>query len=139
MMLQGIGNYTEEEWYSRLSPSSCYHLKMISYYCILIFTASLAVNGILMMVFFKNKELRTPVNMFVIWFTGLSFLASLTEPVFVVASNFNCRYYLNLINLTLNLRSIRWERDLWFIIKKSLFHTFRSKTWTSTVSKCDFI
>ena len=91
MMLEGIGNHTEAEWYSRISPTPCWQLRAVSYYCVIIFAGSLAVNGVLMMVFAKNKDLRTPVNMFVIWFTGLSFFASLTEPVFVVASNFNCR------------------------------------------------
>ena len=91
-MLTGIGNFTEEEWYSRLSPTPCWQLKIVSYYCVIMFSASLAVNGVLMMVFIKNKELRTPVNVMVIWFTALSFFASLTEPNFVVTSNFQCRY-----------------------------------------------
>ena len=92
MDLKMFQNYTEEEWYSRLSPSPCWQLKVVSYYCVLMFTSSLAVNGILMMVFIKNKELRTPVNVLVIWFTALSFLGSLTESMFVVTSNFQCRY-----------------------------------------------
>jgi len=91
MMSEGIGNYTEEEWYSRISPTPCWELQVVSYFCILLFAGSLAVNGVLMMVFAKNKDLRTPVNMFVIWFTGLSFLGSLTESMFVIPSNFNCR------------------------------------------------
>jgi hypothetical protein len=91
MLSDAFGNYTEDEWYSRLSPTPCWQLRAVSYYCVLLFAASLAVNGVLVMVFAKNKDLRTPVNMFVIWFTALSFIGSLTESVFVVTSNFNCR------------------------------------------------
>ena len=89
----GISNasLTEYDQYNRLSPVECWKLNILAVYCVILFTSSIIINGSLMLVFIKTKELRTPVNLYLIVFTILSLIASFSEGPFVIASNFSCR------------------------------------------------
>ena len=77
--------------FGRVSPVACWKLNLIGVYCILLFSLSICVNGVLTFVFYRVKELRSMENMFFMCFTFLSLLASLTEAPFVIVSNFYCR------------------------------------------------
>ena len=77
--------------FGRVSPVACWKLNLIGVYCILLFSLSICVNGVLTLVFYRVKELRSMENMFFMCFTFLSLLASLTEAPFVIVSNFYCR------------------------------------------------
>ena len=75
------------------SPVACWKLNLISVYCVLLFTASLIANGLLLFVFWKVKELRrASQNIYVIVFTCLSLIATLTEAPFLILSNYYCRW-----------------------------------------------
>ena len=78
--------------YSRMSPTACWKLKWISGYCIILFSLSIILNASIVYAFYKVKELRTPVNMFVLVFTVLSLIASFSEAPFVIVSNYKCKY-----------------------------------------------
>ena len=80
--------------YTRVSPVTCWKLNIIAVYCIFLFVSSILVNGTLLWIFFKVKELRTPINIFVIVFTVLSLIGSSVETPFVITSNFACRFAL---------------------------------------------
>ena len=81
-----------EDYFNRLSPTPCWKLKLISAYCVALFSTSFLINGAIMYAFYKTKELRTPVNMFVLVFTVLSLIASFSESPFVIVSNYRCRF-----------------------------------------------
>ena len=73
------------------SPVNCSILKGISVYCAILLVLSLFFNTTLLMVFFKHKTLRTPLNMFIIALTGYNLVASIVELPFVITSNYFCR------------------------------------------------
>ena len=85
-------NLTKTDFYNRMSPVACWKLEIIAGYSLTLFTTSTIVNASLLWIFYKSKELHTPVNVFVIVFTGLSLIGSLFQAPFVVASNYYCRY-----------------------------------------------
>ncbi len=84
-------NLTEEEMYSRLSPVACYKLNFITLYCFILFISSLFFNTILLRTFYKYKELRTTLNVFVIVLTAINLLGSCSELPLVMATNWYCR------------------------------------------------
>ena len=77
--------------YDRESPVACWKLNLIAFYFLILFAASFLVNSVLLWIFVKEKEFRTPLNAFVIAFTALSVLGSVVQGPFVIASNFYCR------------------------------------------------
>ena len=88
------GNQTELiDYYNRISPVECYKLNWISVYCFFLFISSFVFNVILLWVFYKYKELRTTLNMFVIALTALNLLATCSELPIVMMTNWYCRYF----------------------------------------------
>ncbi len=73
------------------SPSSCFALKFISLFCVILMFFSLLFNGSLLFVFLKYKELQTPMNILILVLTILNLIGSCTELPFVITSNFLCR------------------------------------------------
>ena len=86
-----LSNNTYLDAYNRESPVTCWKLNLISLYFLILFTASLLVNSILLWIFFKEKEFRTPLNAFVVAFTALSVVGSIVQGPIVIVSNFYCR------------------------------------------------
>ena len=77
--------------YSRVSPVACWKLNLVSIYYMLLFLSSILVNCALLLSFVRIKKLRTPMNLFVIVFTGLSLIGSLSQAPFVILSNYYCK------------------------------------------------
>jgi hypothetical protein len=82
---------SEEELYSRISPVACYQLNFITLYCFILFISSLFFNTILLRTFYKYKELRTTLNVFVIVLTAINLIGSCSELPLVMATNWYCR------------------------------------------------
>ena len=101
--------------YNRVSPIECYKLQIIGVYCILIFFLSLLFNSILLRIFYQNKNLRNSFNTVTIFLTFLNFFGSILQFIFVIPSNFNCRY----IAFTFWLLSI--IKSKWLITKSWQF------------------
>ena len=72
------------------SPVECYKLRFVAIYCILLLTLSVSFNSMLVIVFVKYKELRTPLNTFIIAITVCNLCSSCVELPFVITSNLNC-------------------------------------------------
>jgi hypothetical protein len=85
-----LDHYDNEE-YDKQSPTECWKLTIISVYCMILFTCSIVVNATLIVIFLRKKKLISPVNTFVITFTTLSLIGSLTEGPVVIFSNLYCR------------------------------------------------
>jgi hypothetical protein len=79
--------------FNRPSPTNCIILKFISLYCLVLMCTSVTFNGALTFVFFKYKELRTPLNVMILVLTLLNLVGSCTELPFVITSNFLCRFF----------------------------------------------
>ena len=86
-----INNTNTLDEYNRESPVTCWKLNIIASYYLILFTTSLLVNSVLLWIFLKEKEFRTPLNVFVIAFTALSVLGSVVEGPLVIGSNYYCR------------------------------------------------
>jgi hypothetical protein len=70
----------------------CYKLKTIGLYCLFLFLSGTVFNGLLLWTFYRNKELRTPMNMFIIALTIFNLFGCLLEMPFVIVSNMYCKY-----------------------------------------------
>lgn len=73
------------------SPANCTVLKFFTVYAILMFGCSLLFNSLLLFAFFKNKEVRSPVNMFILALTVCNLFATLSESQFIIPSTYACR------------------------------------------------
>jgi hypothetical protein len=79
-------------YWTRDSPVVCYQLNIISVYCFLLLLASIVFNTVLLRTFYKYKELRTTLNVFVIVLTAMNLVASISELPVVMFTNWYCRY-----------------------------------------------
>jgi hypothetical protein len=77
--------------FDRPSPVECYKLEILGFCFTIVFIASVILNGLLLWVFYIHKELRTPINHFIIAITALHFYGAILEFPMVIASNFKCR------------------------------------------------
>lgn len=129
--------------YNRVSPVECYKLQIIGVYCILVFVLSIFFNSVLLWVFHQNKKLRNSHNTFTIFLTFLNLFGSILQFIFVIPSNFNCRYitfHLNFACLTLkNIQFLNLKMDVWK--DWLLFQWFRyvsSRLFAYLFDDCDF-
>jgi hypothetical protein len=121
-MLEFNLSNTELDLYNRVSPVTCWKLNIISFVFVLLFTSSFFINSILLWIFLKEKQLRTPLNSFVITFTVLSLVGSIIQGPIVIASNFFCRYFLKISNfLRYRLRFLSTDQIV-------AFRSVRSRT-----------
>ena len=88
-----ISSSNENDKYNVDSPTECWQLNIIAGYCIFIFISSFVVNLILLMIFYRKKKLRTPINSFVIYFTILSFVGATSEFSFIIPANIKCKWF----------------------------------------------
>ena len=85
-------NIHDNEYYNRESPVVCWKLNVIAAYCVVLFSASLVTNGLLLFVFWRVKEMyRVIQNSYVIVFTLLSFVGTILEAPILILSNYYCR------------------------------------------------
>lgn len=70
------------------SPIDAWILFVVGWYMCFLMSAVVSVNGMLLVTFFGSRDLRQPINTFVICVTFLNFFGALIEFPFVIASNF---------------------------------------------------
>nr|QVK45896.1 G protein-coupled receptor [Proales similis] len=87
-----LANETDIDLYSRPSPVDCWKLNLVAVYCVVLFALSVTFNSLLLWIFFRYKELRSPVNTFIIAITILNLVGSMSEFPFVITSNLYCRW-----------------------------------------------
>lgn len=82
--------------YNQLSPLDPTTLNILGCFLTLLFIFGVFFNGLLLNIFYRHKELRVSLNMFVIAITIFNFLGCLFELPWVIHSNFAHRFiYLN--------------------------------------------
>ena len=69
----------------------CIKLKLIGIYLIFILFAGIICNSALLWIFCVKKELRIPLNIFVIALASNNILGCLTEIPLVIISSFYCK------------------------------------------------
>jgi len=77
--------------YSPNATTKCSYLKVTAIYVISLFTVSVVANVTLLWVLLKRREMRTPVNSFIIYFTILSLYGTTSEVPMIAISILNCR------------------------------------------------
>jgi hypothetical protein len=77
--------------YSANATTKCSYLKVAAIYVISLFTVSVVTNVTLLWVLLKRKEMRTPVNSFIIYFTFLSLYGTFSEFPLITISMLKCR------------------------------------------------
>ncbi len=70
----------------------CFQLQVIGIICIVLFIACVLFNSFLLWVFFKNKELQSSFNMFIVGLSILNLIGSILEFPFIIISNLSCRW-----------------------------------------------
>ena len=78
-------NTTDEDLYL------CPRLKYISVYLLIIYITGITSNTVLLKIFWTNKDLRAPINVFVIALTILNFIGIFCEAPLLIVSNFYCK------------------------------------------------
>ena len=73
------------------SPSDCGILKVVTVYSVFMFSSSFISNSLLLYAFIKNKEVRSPVNMFIMALSICNIFATLSEGQVIIASTFMCK------------------------------------------------
>jgi hypothetical protein len=86
--------YLNKKNFSSLSKDQnmCLKLNIVSLYCILLFVFVFIVNSLLLIVFYRNKKLRSPLNMFIIAITILNLFGAVLELPIVIVSNYFCEW-----------------------------------------------
>jgi hypothetical protein len=75
-----------------LEPTvECFKLRTIGLYAVFLFVSGTFFNGLLLWIFLKNKDLRTPLNAFIIALTAFNLFGCLFELPFIIISNFYCK------------------------------------------------
>lgn len=74
------------------SPIACWKLNIAATFIVVMLFLSVSANSTLLWVFYSNKELRTPLNVFVIAMTTINLFGSISEFTFIIASNYACRW-----------------------------------------------
>ncbi|RNA43725.1 vertebrate ancient opsin-like [Brachionus plicatilis] len=84
-------NYSEYDL-MKSSPVNCVNLRIIGTFTTLLFASCLLFNSILLWVFLKYKNMRSPTNIFITALTILNLVGSIIEFPFIIASKFACRW-----------------------------------------------
>lgn len=74
------------------SPIACWKLNIAATFIVFMLFCSVSANSTLLWVFYGNKELVTPLNVFVIAMTTINLFGSISEFTFIIASNYACRW-----------------------------------------------
>ncbi|CAF1209782.1 unnamed protein product, partial [Didymodactylos carnosus] len=81
----------DESW-THPALASCFVLKWIASYLIVVFILGLLTNGFVLYLFFKEKHLRNPTNTHLICLSATDFSAALLGIPLSLSSNFSCRW-----------------------------------------------
>jgi len=73
------------------SPIDCWKLSFIATFVVVMLFLSVSSNSTLLFAFYNYKELRTPLNMFVIAMTVINLFGSISEFTYIIVSNYSCR------------------------------------------------
>jgi len=73
------------------SPIKKFWTSIFGIYLIIIFLLCIILNSILLLVFYRNKELRIPFNMLIMSITFLNLFSTIQFP-FVIHSNFSHKW-----------------------------------------------
>ncbi len=76
--------------FDQFSPISKFWTTLFGLYLVVIFMLCIILNSTLLLVFFRNKELRIPFNMLIIVITSLNLLSTIQFPL-VIHSSFSQR------------------------------------------------
>lgn len=87
-----FANGTEEIEEFPISPIDCFICSSIAWYMCFLLAATVTVNSFLLLTFLSSKQLRQPINTFVIFITILNLIGSILEFPFVIGANFSCRW-----------------------------------------------
>ena len=82
---------SDHDKYDVVSPTECWQLNIVAGYCIALFMSSFMANITILWAFIRDKKLRTPINMFVMYFTIMSLIGSCSEFPFIIPTNLKCR------------------------------------------------
>ena len=85
-------NATDIDKYDVPATAKCWQLKITAGYIVCLFVTSVVANVLLLWVLLRRKEMRTPVNSFIIFFTMLSLFGTCSEFPLIVISMLKCRY-----------------------------------------------
>jgi hypothetical protein len=77
--------------FNELSPVSSLYTNLFGIYLVIIFISCIILNSILLLVFYRNKELRIPFNMLIIVITYLNLFSTPQFP-FVIHSSFSQKW-----------------------------------------------
>lgn len=104
------------------SPVDCFILHIIAYYLIGLFSLSFIFNVILIVVFYLNKDLRTPLNYFIIVIVMFNLFGTCTELPIVITSHLKCRFVILLISFSPHVLGLIKEviRENPFLLKPHL-------------------
>ena len=69
----------------------CYKLRIVGVFCCLLFLGGVFFNAILLYAFWKHKNLRTPINIYIMGLTVFNLFGSLFELPFIMVSNLYCK------------------------------------------------
>lgn len=69
----------------------CYQMKLAAVYLIILFLVSIIINSTLLLVIYRNKELRTSFNKFIVTLTILNLAGTLFELPIAILNHFYCR------------------------------------------------
>ena len=81
----------ESDVYSKLSPVDCSTLNVISLYCLILLIVSFNLNSVLLMIFWKCKQLHTSNNYYMVAITVYNLVGSIFELPFVILSTLYCK------------------------------------------------
>ena len=82
----------ENEWDGKISPIEPMWLNILGTFLTLMMVIGVSINGLLLNVFRKNKDLQTPLHSYVMAITGLNLFGTATELPWVIHSTFAHRW-----------------------------------------------
>lgn len=93
-MASVVSNITEliDPFSGVQSPVECWKLNLIATFVVVMLFLSVSANSTLLWTFYNYKDLRTPLNVFVIAMTGINLFGSISEFTYIIASNYACRW-----------------------------------------------
>ena len=71
--------------------NECFKLKIIGFYCAILFVAGLGTNLSLFLIIYMKKKLQTHHNILVLAITALNFIGVLVEMPILIINNLYCR------------------------------------------------
>lgn len=88
---------TEENEFNRISPIPPLTLNLLGSFLTIMLILGVSFNGILLLIFKRNNDLRTPLNVLIIAITFLNLIGCITELPWIIHSSFSHRYFFNYI------------------------------------------